>query len=341
MMDIALLQQMIEGGWVSVQKHPEAALYLYNYTQQTQYEGQWNEVTMACRGLILDEQMGVVARPFPKFFNLEEVNPQQIPMEPFEVFEKMDGSLGVLYWHHDKPYLATRGSFSSEQAAVANELLHTRYAHAHGRLKKGVTYLFEIIYPENRIVVDYGDKRELVLLAMLDTATGSDLPLEELGFPVVKKYDGLTDLHALKARQEANKEGFVVRFRSGLRLKVKFEDYVRIHKIITRVSSITIWEYLRDAKPLNELLEEVPDEFFYWVRAKVAQLEAAYTQIEAAAKAEFRVLESRKESALYYQSCQYPAILFKLYEGKKYDQIIWKMVRPAFEKPFTNERIDS
>ena len=42
--------------------------------------------------------------------------------------------------------------------------------------KPGKTYLFEIIYPENRIVVDYGDYKGLVLIDVIDNETGkSDL----------------------------------------------------------------------------------------------------------------------------------------------------------------------
>lgn len=53
-----------------------------------------------------------VARPFPKFFNLDEAiaNGEQLPAEAFEVTEKLDGSLGILYWLDGEPRLATRGT---------------------------------------------------------------------------------------------------------------------------------------------------------------------------------------------------------------------------------------
>lgn len=336
-MNIKELKRLIADDYINVQKHPTADLYIYNYSPKAQYDRLWNEWTLACRGLIMNDLHEVIARPFTKFFNLEESENLILPDEPFEVYEKMDGSLGILYWADDKPAIATRGSFTSEQALVATELLHTKYAHVLPNLDPTKTYLFEIIYPENRIVIDYGDERKLVLLAIIDTKSGVEIPLSTNNyFEIVKRYDGLNDLQQLKALEEDNREGFVVKFKNGYRLKVKFEEYVRIHRIITRVSSVNIWEYLKDGQELLPILERVPDEFYDWVKATHTKLLKDFAQIEADAKSEFKILETKKETALYYQTCKYPAILFKIMENRPYDHIIWKLIRPKFEKPFTN-----
>lgn len=334
---IDALEEMISSGYVRMTKHPERPLYIYNYTAKAQYEYMWNEVTMLCRGLILDEQYGIVARPFTKFFNYGEVTDQQIPSLPFEVYDKMDGSLGILYWCNDRPYFASRGSFMSEQAIKATELLYDKYAKSIDQLDKTKTYLFEIIYPENRIVIDYGHKEELVLLAIVDIKTGIETPLTDIGFPVVKRYDGLNDLQAIRQMQMDNKEGFIIRFVNGYRVKIKFAEYVRLHKIITQVSSKTIWEHLRDNQSMDELLDKVPDEFYNWVRATIDEFWNAYRKIEAEAKAEYNELEDRKTTAFYFQTCQHPAILFKMYENRSYDAIIWKMLKPKYERPFRND----
>ncbi|MEN0051252.1 MAG: RNA ligase, partial [Bacteroidota bacterium] len=115
-----LLQQMLAQNYIYCHKHPDANLWIYNYTARTQYDALWNEVTMQCRGLILNKHFEFVARPFSKFFNLGERANQILPDEPFEVFEKMDGSLGILYWIENEPFIATRGSFVSDQATEAN-----------------------------------------------------------------------------------------------------------------------------------------------------------------------------------------------------------------------------
>jgi T4 RnlA family RNA ligase len=335
MFNPGLLKEMIDAGYVNVQKHPSHSLYIYNYSAAAQYERVWNEVTLQCRGLILDERQNIIARPFKKFFNLGEEEGQFIPNEPFDVYEKMDGSLGILYWINEQPFIASRGSFISEQAQKANRLLNEKYSHTISRLDKNKTYLFEIIYPENRIVVDYGGKEELVLLAEIDKQTGAENHPADIGFPVVERYEGLKDLALLKELQQENREGFVVRFQSGLRYKIKFEEYVRIHKIITNASTLTVWENLREGKTLSELLDRVPDEFYSWVRTTRDEMMESFREIEDKAKQDFKVLENRKETAAYFLSCAYPSVLFNMLDDKNYKDTIWKIIKPAFSKPFS------
>lgn len=339
-MNINKLKQYIEQKYINVQQHPSADLFIYNYSQNTQFEGFWNDETLACRGLIMDGEGNVVARPFAKFFNYEELKTNQIPAEPFEVYDKMDGSLGILYWLGNSPQIATRGSFSSEQAIFATKLLHSKHGDSFKFLNKNRTYLFEIIYPQNRIVVDYGEDEKLVLLAVIDTKTGQDLELEDIGFEIVKRHSGLNDLKALKKLETNNQEGFVVKFKNGFRLKIKFEEYVRLHRILTQLSSLDIWEHLSQNKPLEEFLEKVPDEFFDWVKAQKESLEADYKLIENTCEAVFKPFDNRKEAAEYYLQQDYPMILFKMMDNRPYDHIIWKLVRPTFQKAFKNDFVN-
>ncbi len=330
------LLEMIESGFVIKNKHPTEDLYIYNYTQKTQFERVWNAVTLACRGLILDENYNIIARPFAKFFNLGEYENQEIPNLKFDVFEKMDGSLGILYFHNNQAFMASRGSFNSDQSIKANELLKSKYSDCLVNLDQSKTYLFEIIYPENRIVLDYGEEESLVLLAIIDTQTGNEFPLEDLGFPVVKKYDGIDDIQKLKALELTDKEGFVIQYSNIYRLKIKFSEYLRLHRIITQVSSINIWEYLKTEQSLDEVLEKVPDEFFDWVKNTQNNLVSQFEEIENQCKKDFKILETQKETAIYYMTCKHPSVLFSMMKNRDYKPIIWKMIRPDFEKPFKN-----
>ena len=331
-MDLKKLNDLISENYVMYQKHKNAELYIYNYTNACQYAGNWNEITTMCRGLILDNQGNIVARPFNKFFNIEEH--KTIPTLPFEVFEKMDGSLGILYWLNDKPYIATRGSFESEQALKATDILYTNYSHIFDKLKKDRTYLFEIIYPKNKIVLDY-DFEDIILLAVIDNQTGLDLPLEDIGFQIVKKYD-FNDLTTLKSLNWDNKEGFVVKFSNSFRVKVKFAEYLRLHNILTNTSTLTIWENLKDNKSLDSIILAVPDEFFDWVKKTVKELNDEYSLIENECKSNFKMFDTRKECAEYYKTKKYSSILFAMMDGKDYSKIIWKIIRPEFSKPFKN-----
>lgn len=336
--DKDLLDRMISEGFISRQEHRHGKLSIYNYTAKAQYGREWNEATLQCRGLILNNENGVVARPFSKFFNVEEM--ESLPNEPFSVFAKMDGSLGILYFSDGQPYIATRGSFDSAQARKATGMLYTKYAHCKDQLRQDRTYLFEIIYPANRIVLDYGDKEELVLLAVIDTATGKNLSIFEhgvLGFPLVEQIDYCTSLSRideLKAINADNEEGYVLLFESGVRAKLKFAEYVRLHKIITQCSNKSLWEYLQTGRSIEDILDRVPDEFYSWVRNTVDDLNEQYLAIELECQSVFKDLGERSATAEYFKTQKYPAILFRMLDKRDYSNIIWKAIKPDFAKPF-------
>lgn len=359
--NLAEVKRLVKEGYISERKHPEADLYIYNYTPKTQYEKYWTPETKACRGLILDALGNVVARPFPKFFNLQE-HEGTLPEGPFTILEKLDGSLGILYWLRGKPYLASRGSFTSEQALKGTEILQLYDCSG---LNKKYTYLFEIIYPENRIVVDYGDRETIVLLAVINTETGEELPTYDFPhfFDLPKIYDVRTDIKILhEINQEKNKEGFVLVWDNGFRLKFKFDEYVRLHRIITQTTARTIWEHLKEERPLKELLENVPDEFYKWVKIKVGEFKKQYDWIylyarEQAkkAKAGTSIKNIAKESIDYYDLQKLNNELrknartyfeehedicwmfFNNQPGKKIKEKIWDKLYPPHETPFREE----
>lgn len=336
MIDKELLQRMIDEKYINVTKHPTADLYIYNYTAKTQYDKIWNEVTLQCRGLILDGEGNVVARPFRKFFNLEEHEESEIPNLPFEVYDKLDGSLFLIVAYKNQLVFATRGSFISEQAIKGKEIFKEKYAHLTTKIEKYKTYLFEVIYPENKIVCQYDGLTDIILLSIIDNKTGVE-SLKNIGFQVVKKYDGINDYRKLKELAEDNKEGFVIKFNNNFRVKVKFDEYVRLHRIITGVSNIAIWEYLKEGKLFDEILERVPDEFYDYVKKTREELEFKFFQIEAECQFVYREYETRKETAFYFNTQRYPSILFSMLDDRDYSELIWRLIRPVFQKPFKQQ----
>ena len=336
--DLGKLNSLVEARYLSVQKHPTQDLLIYNYTPKAQYEHYWTDETLMCRGLIVRPDGTLVSLPLKKFFNLEEMQEGTIPVEPFEITEKMDGSLGVSYFVNGKMHIATRGSFVSTQSQKANELLrkyHCKY------LNPAYTYLFEILFPENRIVVNYGDREELVLLTVVETETGLEIdihnPMYEWPFPVVKAYNGITDFAELKKLEEPNKEGFVIRFQSGLRLKCKFSEYVRLHRILTQCTARTIWELLRSNEPFDAFLDRVPDEFYAWVKHTREDLQRHFAEIEKECRSVVESVEhlpTRKEQAMLVTKSRCPGIVFSMLDKKNYHDAIWKLLYPEATRPF-------
>ena len=357
--DLNILNKYISDGLVVRNDHPTYPISIYNYSRTCQYESKWDDITKMCRGLILDQDGNVIAKGFDKFFNLEEHTSEEIPNEPFEVFEKLDGSLGILFWYQGQWILATKGSFTSEQSIRAKEILNKYNYHP---IPKGYTTLVEIIYPENRIVCGYGNEESLVVLSMINNSSGKELDYtsllyisDETRMPVVKKYDGINDYKTLKSLISKDREGYVVRFRNGFRMKIKGEEYVRLHRILTGFSNVDIWEYLKDGKNIDELLDRVPDEFDKWVKTTISDLRYGSYQLRERAgklhdgfrygkfgdrdpeptKKEFAEFVMKQEEVLH-------AIMFAMWNGNndKVDEIIWKLIKPKYSKPFWQKEID-
>lgn len=337
-------EKYIDSGLINEQSHPTLPLLIYNYSQQCQFSKAWDDVTKMCRGLIVHKDTReIVARPFPKFFNYEEhILTQKIPDEKPYVLEKMDGSLGILYWYEGQPYIATRGSFASDQAVWATQWLRENVPLGDFDMDK--TYLFEIIYPQNRIVVNY-DFSGLVLLDIIDTETGKRT-YPSIVYPQVQKIQvyEFSSYEVLKALNTPNSEGFVLVYpETELRLKIKFADYVRLHKIMTGLSEIGIWEMLRDGK--NPITPEIPDEMFNWINGIVNTLGKRFEEIR------FEVNDfaskvvapmglkgaSRREIAEEIKKAKYPGLQFSDLDGKDFTPAIWKMIRPRGSVTFKND----
>jgi RNA ligase len=270
------LHDMIEGGYIRVAFHPDLPLEIFCYTSKAVNDQVWNKVTQACRGLILNNETGeVVARPFPKFFNVGEpmCPPPPGPDNVVEILDKIDGSLGIVYNTPDGPAVATKGSFTSEQALHATDLLRAKYGG--WEPPYDVTVLVEIVYPENRIVLDYGDRDELVYLATIDIKSGydrhSDMWWEQPHpFPEANiLYFGRFCDAPLQDRP--NSEGVVIRgLMTNTRYKVKQSDYLELHRTRFGLTKHTVWEWF--TKPgipddnYARMMQAIPEEFHGWAQ---------------------------------------------------------------------------
>ena len=297
--DIQTINEYVAKGLIDKCEHKKLPIAIYKYSRNCQFEWIWDDVTMNMRGTVLDKEGNVVAKTFPKFFNFEE---ETLPNLPFEVFEKLDGSLGVLFNFQGEWHLATQGSFYSDQAIYAQEILARNETYKDVFSEK-FTFLFEILYAKNRIVVSYGDEEKLVLLAAFKNDCGRETPYDELkdlaertGFECAKRYDGIKDLDKIKSLIGENQEGFVIRFSDGTRVKAKGEEYVRLHGLMTQFSNLDIWASLRDGKDYRSLMKDVPDEYDAWITNIEQDLQSNFNFIDATVKAEYKLLIKKVKS---------------------------------------------
>ncbi|BCJ66734.1 RNA ligase [Polymorphospora rubra] len=342
-LDTTALSAAVAEGLVRVQRHPELALSIYNYTEACQYTGNWTPVTLACRGLIVDDPTGtVLARPYPKFFNHDQPGAPVVALDAkVTVTDKADGSLGIVYHDGTGWAVATRGSFASDQARHATALLRTRYAGF--TPPPGHTVLVEIIYPANRIVLDYAGLDDLVLLGAVDIATGRTHGPEAVPDwpgPVVETFGYDTLAAALAAPPRADREGLVVHVpATDQRVKIKYADYVRLHKLVTGLNARVVWEVLATGGDLTTVIAPLPDEFHAWARAVAAELTATVDARAAAVESTYGEIVAglpdgwgRREFASYAVRHPDRGCLFLRLDGRDYRPLLWQQVRPAADR---------
>lgn len=341
---LRILNKYHNEGLLYKQVHPTLPLTIWNYSEEVQWGNKWDEITLMTRGLVTNELGDIVARPFKKFFNMEEM--KHTPTSDFEVFEKVDGSLGIVFNYKGEWMIATRGSFTSDQAIKGKEMLEKLNL---DKVPKNLTYLFEILFTQNRIVVDYGDVEKLVLLGAISTENGTEVSrhtleyfAKEIGSDISKSYDGIKDFKVLKSMIKDNEEGFVIRFSNGDRMKIKGEEYIRLHKIMTNVSTTSVWEILSNGGKIEESLVGVPDEFYDKIKDYVKSLNYAFMSVREDAGKRFdnyyesnnSDIPSKKDYALWVQTQPkyLQPILFRMVDGKDYSSYIWKLIKPEFKK---------
>lgn len=271
--DMKLIKKMIKKGDVKIKSHSTYDLSVLNYTEKTQYANSWTEDIQQIRSLVLDSEGNVKSRSLSKFFNLEQESlyDTSLMTKDFKVFDKADGSIGTLFYYKEQEewIFYTKGDFDNDQITNAMEMLNKSFPQ-YVDLDKQRSYVFEIIYPENRIIVDYGDRRSLLYITSFTTMGEEILDfdyMKSMGFETVEEFHVGEDITLvdLQKRNIENREGFVVRFSSGLRIKVKFPNYIEMHRKVTNLSPKLIFGFIKEGKTENEIVELIPDEFHVWL----------------------------------------------------------------------------
>ena len=335
-LDLAELEQEIAAGYINRRHHPEfPELALIGYSDRAQYDNHWTPTVRAARGIIYrTDTLEVLARPFEKFFNFGQEAGAEYDLDApiLGAFDKWDGSLGIGYRRPDGRFaIATRGSFDSEQAQHANTRLRDWFSVFHAWNHLHVTPLFEIIYPDNRIVLDYGERDELVFLGEVSIETGAYRhPYSWTGSSA-----GATLREVLALPPRPNAEGFVAWIDEHTAVKFKQDDYLALHRVISNLTVKEIWRQLR-AGTYPTFAEALPDEFHAWAARTAAELETKYTAVARAVWDAYidltdLDLPDRKTQALWVKE-HVPAHLrgfvFSALDDRAYNDGIWRTLEP-------------
>lgn len=258
-------------------------LLVLKYEKDVTFYDLWNEFYMEFRGVVIDlEDMVLVSAPYRKFFNYNEK-----PSTSAERIERMlaqaldvliknkeDGSMVSVTKYKNGIIVSTPGSMESSQAKWAKNFLFTHHATFLKEMPRHVTYLFEAIYPENRIVVDYQGQEKMVMTGIRSTLNGTYFPdrmvyllagLYNIPTPQTeyKSFSALLEEAKNKEIHPADKkEGWVITIQTAkdeVRFKLKCEDYCEIHKVIGVANSpkVVFEQIIQDT--FDDFIAKVPD----------------------------------------------------------------------------------
>lgn len=347
--------EAVNQGRITGQYHPVYPYRIFKYSQITTYAKDWDAITLASRGLVVNTETGeIVVRPFKKFFNYNEgQTPDEVMSGPFTVADKLDGSLGLLFKNPSGGFeITTAGGFMSDQAAHATALYNEKYA-GKWNPNDNLSYHFEIIYAQNRIVVNYGDEDDIYLLGAVNKKTGRSVPLSKLTewkWKRAQEFDNFNSIADVTNAPDPGitKEGYIVHFTdTDARVKFKFGEYLQVHKLATGLNARRIHSELKaGGDTLENFKMNAPEEFKDYIEAQEKDIMGKYTfkkkQIldlydemnsmllpEKNTQKDFALLVNQKAPK------EFRSQLFSLRtRGTVNEESLWDSIEPPFEKGF-------
>lgn len=310
----------------------EGILALFKYGVKADFS---DDIVKQCRGHIINlDNMEYVCRPFLKFFNYYEAEAADIDWKTAQIQEKIDGSI-VKLWFYDGVW-----RWSSNSVIYAQDCyLHNgefsmswliRDAENYkdipfDNLDKGCTYIFELVSPYNRIVINY-PKTYLYHTGTINNSTGQEY-IVDIGIEHPKTYKiANRSLESVlqKAKEfDTLREGFVVCDGSFNRIKIKTEEYLRLHYSMTnKLSEKQALETLQanDEEALYAIksnIELAPDMLYYEYKYAVLKKEIShyisyamtlYQQVDRDRKTFAQSLEDSPYKMFAFKAIDNPAI---------------------------------
>lgn len=276
----------LQYGKVAVHPHPtNPDLRIFNYRNDAFHGEGWTQFEILARGLILNAVTGeVVGRSFDKFFNYGEYG---VPFSPSgkikNVYEKIDGKLGVLIRNNSNYEITTRGRFDSGAAIWATQFLNDHFDLT--GLENELTLIFEIVNPSIRVIVDYEGLEDIILLAARNRFTGEYVEIDKLCEIAARYNFNLPEMYSLSTIEEIiaasnlldiNAEGYVIEYEDGSRWKIKGYEYRRIARLVIDLNFRNTVRAARDGI-LFTYIHLIPLEFKKRVNEWIERIEAYKT----------------------------------------------------------------
>lgn len=356
---ISLTKLNNDYGIIHKQSVDNPSLYLFKYDQIR--SPMTEQLVQECRGLILDKEKNwnIVCFPYTKFFNYGETNAATLDLNSTYAYPKLDGSLMSLYYYNNKWCVATSGNpdaagpiYSTGNNTISfkeffwktwNELGYSLPSVK----AKGFCFMFELISPFNRVVVNY-KTNNIILHGIKDLFTNLELDINNKDIYSWKEEIGIANWHYCKKIPFNNieelintteeldplqQEGFILVDGNFNRVKIKNSSYVRLHHVRSNVSFKSILEIIRNNEG-EEFLQYFPEYKDLYIEVET-KFDICKSRIKNAAaefiykkqRLELEGLQlERKEVGLAFKNTDYVGMMFPIiFEDKKVEDCLVEM----------------
>lgn len=321
------LEKLEEYYGIKNTKHEDGRVIL-NYSQIDSAKHKTNPIVRECRGLVLDSNndWALVARSFNRFFNLGETDDDKnFDWSDFHASDKEDGSLILVYPWKGEMHLNTRGSFGDGEVGSSGITWRELFTLALPYWKElnvysNITYCFELCSRYNKVVRDY-EKPTAFLLSVFDGEKELDAyesfcyadSVVNCAFVDCKDFDSEEEiLSTIKQMEEIDPtfEGYVLRDRNNLRIKVKSSSYIMLHRQFSNKSMNNSFLY-------SIVLKNESSEILNYFPELESDIEKTKNKIECIVEKinllynDSIDIKSRKEFAKKIISSKYSWILFQ------------------------------
>lgn len=238
-------------------KQVEDNLFANNFTRKAFAKNNFNNFSIQARGLFTDQEGNVLGRGFKKFFNIDqtpETTEEAILAHPLpvRVSEKIDGFLVILtsvdgqlkvlskggskeFGNEGKRILMKQAVSSEKEIAsflesknisVVCEVVSSRDSHV-------INYNEDHIYVLDAIYNDYPEYADIQIAKDFSKKTGLEMPDET----IVDEFEVIEEaISELREDTYPLREGVVLTFDDGFRVKIKNHAYFAMKSLLNEIS---------------------------------------------------------------------------------------------------------
>jgi len=357
------VQEEIDKGFVRIafdERHKNLAIL--NYTPKTQFAQRWNDITMRCRGLVvewrkLSDELPVIIDSPRKFFNNGEALAPDLTKWHFSdtvLTEKLDGY--YISIRKDSKFgliVTSRGSFDNKYVEAAKKLIPAD-------LPQDVDFFCELCqtFPgDEGIIVTKWEHPELICWGVGHSIPKEDNPLGWSG-----KIAKTVTQEQFKPYMLGEVEGVVAfNLGTGERVKIKTQWYLDMHRIISNCTFNNAFVIISGGGTFNDgeqtsftgedgekytlNLADFPEEHLAQMRKWEDQMRIAYAGLTLHTEIDYTLYKekSKKDYALNNNSPAYVKnVVFAMLSNKDHayiEALKWKIVKQQLLSDTTNEKV--